>query len=251
MSNSIYSILAAIIVSFVSFTGIFILVDKIAKSKSVVTALISFAAGTLIGDVFLHLLPEQIEVNGFGNDITFGIFAGIIIMIIVEAYFHCSHDSAKEVEEHHSHNHSLAKLNIFGDAIHNFLDGIAIAASFLVNVEAGIATTLAVALHEIPQEIADVSVLAYSGWSKTKIMLVNFITALTSVLGVIFVLLLSNSVESIEKYLISFAIGQFIYISMADLLPEIHKKSNVKKYFIEISMFTLGIVLMYLLTLVE
>lgn len=250
-------IIASIAVSLISFIGIIILVDKVYKSFFI-TSLISFAAGTLIGDVFIHMLPDHIENYGYDMSTIAGIIIGIIIMLVVEAYLHCSHDSEQEIEvianenthSHKGHSH-LGKLNTFGDAIHNLLDGLAIGASFLISPEVGIATTIAVILHEIPQELADVSVMAYSGWSKSKILLVNSITALTSIIGVVLVFILRSLDSSIEKFLIPLAIGQFIYIALADLLPVIHKKAGVKKYVIEITAFIVGVAIMFALTLFE
>lgn len=176
-------------------------------------------------------------------------------MLLVEAYLHCSHDSEEEIEkanDHSTHSHvHLGELNTLGDALHNYLDGVALASSFLISPEIGIATTVAIILHEIPQEFADVSVLVYAGWSKAKILVINFLTALTSLLGVFTVYILSSINSELEMYLIPIAIGQFIYIALADLLPVIHKKAGVKKYIIEITTFLIGIGLMYLLTLAE
>lgn len=248
----LYSILATLLVSSVSFVGIFVLLNRIREKSYIITAFISFAAGSLLGDVFFHLLPEQIisEEPFLTNETILGILFGIILMLIVEAYFHCSHDSSDEIEHKHNHSH-LAKLNLIGDGLHNFLDGLAIASSFLVSPEVGIATTIAVIFHEIPQELADVSVLSYSGWSRVKILLSNFATALTSVAGVLVVFLINGFVENAERVLVPIAIGQFIYIALADLIPEIHKKSGVKKYILEISAFIIGIGIMYLLTFAE
>jgi len=250
-------LVASVLVSLVSFVGIIVFVDKIYKSVFI-TALISFAAGTLIGDVLLHLLPDHIEAYGYTNSTVLGIVIGILIMLIVEAYLHCSHDSEHEmevIEAENTHNHKghshLGNLNTIGDAIHNYLDGLAIAASFLISPEIGIATTIAVILHEIPQELADVSILAFSGWSKKKILLLNFFTALTSIAGVLTVFLLKSFDASIERLLIPVAIGQFIYIALADLLPVIHKKAGVKKYVTEIIAFIVGILIMFVLTLAE
>lgn len=253
----ILPIFATGLVSLVSFVGIIILVDKIYKSIFI-TALISFAAGSLIGDVFFHLLPEHIESYEYTNETVVGILVGIVLMLLVEAYLHCSHDSSHEIEvieKEHTDNHKghshLGKLNIIGDAIHNYLDGIAIAVSFMISPEVGFATTFAVILHEIPQELADVSVLAFSGWSKKRILIVNFLTALTAIAGVFTVFVLQSIDSTIERYLIPVAIGQFIYIALADLLPVIHKKAGVKKYIAEISAFIIGILIMYALTLLE
>lgn len=248
----INSILATLAISLVSFISILVLLKKINSQSLIITALVSFAAGSLIGDVFFHLLPEEIEHSGgYDLGLGFGITIGILIMLLVEAYLHCSHDSDEEFENHKKGNHRLAILNIIGDAIHNFLDGIAIAVSFLVSPAAGVASTIGIIMHEIPQELADASVLLYSGWKRSKILLFNFLTALTAVLGAISVFVLSSFIENIEIFLGPIAIGQFLYIALADLVPVIHKKNGWKKYFIEILMFVAGIGVMYLLTLVE
>ncbi len=247
MENFLYAVGAAVFVSSVSFIGIVILLKRL-STNSFITALISFAAGGLIGDVFLHLFPEHIENYGYDVNTVAFLFVGIILMLVIEAYFHCSHDSKAQLE---GDKIILAKMNIIGDALHNFLDGVAIGASFLINPVVGLTSTIAIMLHEIPQELADTSVLLYSGMRRRKILLVNFATGLTSVLGVFFVFLLGILVEGISRYLVPIAIGQFIYISLADLLPEIHKKSNVKKYLIEVSMFIFGIAIMYSLTFFE
>jgi len=248
----LYPILAAVFVSSISFIGIFLLIKQITSSSPLITALISFAAGSLIGDAFLHLLAEHIEAFGYTEVTVFGIFFGVVAMLLIEAYFHCSHDSAHEVEEaEHNHKHALAHINIIGDGLHNLLDGIAIAAAFLIDVKAGIATTIAITLHEIPQEIADAAILSYSGWKRKRILIVNFITALTAVVGVIIALLLNEVIENADKFFIPIVVGQFIYIALADLVPEIHKKAGVKKYFVEILAFVAGLGVMYALTLLE
>lgn len=250
-SELLFSILATLFVSGVSLVSILILLTKLSTKNTLVTALVSFAAGSLIGDVFFHLLPEKLETGGYSNELAFGIIIGIIIMLLVEAYLHCSHDSSDELAQHHKENTQLAILNILGDAIHNFLDGIAIGISFLVNPATGIASTIAIIMHEIPQELADTSILIYSGWRRKKIVIINFLIALTAVSGAVSVFLLNNIFENIETFLVPVAIGQFLYIALADLLPVIHKKSGWKKYLIEISMFSFGILVMFLLTLLE
>lgn len=251
MNELLLGLGAAFIVSCISFIGVILLVTRIKGKELLITTLISFAAGSLIGDVLWHLLPEGIELNGFNDSFIINIFSGILVMIIVEAYFHCSHDSQEEIDEHKEHAH-LAHVNIFGDLIHNFLDGLAIGVAFLADpVTVGLPTLIAVILHEIPQELADVSILVYAGWERAKILLVNFLTGLTSVVGVLIVFILNESFEHLEAVLIPVAIGQFIYIALADLLPEIHKKKTVNSYIIKVGFFIAGFMIMYLLTFLE
>lgn len=245
----IYSLSAAIIVSLISLVGILILIKKINPRSFIINVLISFAAGAIIGDAFIHLLPEYIELYGYSETLTFYIFFGIVFMFCVEAYFHSrhKHDSSSTDDR----RPFLARLNLIGDGFHNFLDGMAIGASFLISPEVGVITTLAIVLHEIPQELADTSILLYSGWRRRKIIIANLLTALTSVLGVIFVFIAVNLTESAEQILIPFAIGQFLYISLATLVPEIHRSVSLKKYSIALGAFVFGIIVMYSLLLIE
>ncbi|MFS8130445.1 MAG: ZIP family metal transporter [Candidatus Dojkabacteria bacterium] len=247
----VYSLIATFIVSLISFVGILLFFRKTNSKSSFITSLIAFAAGALLGDAFLHLIGKAIEVNGYSIGIMVYVFAGILLMLVIEAYFHCSHDATEENKHNHATNKVLGNLNTFGNAIHNFLDGIAIAASFLVSPVAGVASTIAIIFHEIPQEFADVGILLYSGWSKKKVLVLNFLTALTAVLGAIFTIILSSYIQGAQKFLIPLAAGQFIYIALADLLPEIHEKAGVKKYVLEIGMFCVGFILMYVLLFLE
>ena len=243
----LYSILATLFISTISLVGVILFIRKINTRTIVTTALISFAAGSLLGDAFIHLIGEHVENFGYTTSMVVSIFFGILFMLIFEAYFHCSHDSEDELE----HKHILAKTNLIGDGVHNFLDGVAIASSFLVSPAVGIASTIAIIFHEIPQELADTGILIHAGWKKRKILVANFLTALTAILGVIVVFALSQVVEGAEQFLIPFAAGQFIYVALSDLVPEIHRRKGVTKYIIEISAFVVGFLIMYLLTFLE
>ncbi len=249
----IYSLIATLIVSSISFLGLLVLLKNIKSGDKIITAIVAFAAGSLLADALIHLLGEHIEQFGYENQTTLLIFTGVILMLLIEAYFHCSHDSREEIDHPHEHKNKsvLVRVNLIGDAFHNFLDGLAIAASFAVAPATGIATTIAVSLHEIPQELADAGVLKYAGLRRRKILIVNVLTALTAVLGAIIGVAISSVTENSEKYLVPLVVGQFIYIALADLLPEIHKKSGIFKYALEITAFCLGIGAMYLLLLVE
>ena len=246
MEALLYSLLGAIIVSLISFIGILILLTRITQKSYIINILISFAAGALIGDAFLHLFPEYIEIYGYTNYLTLFLFAGIILMLTIESYFHSKHSHSNESVD--DRRPLMAKLNLISDGFHNFLDGIAIGASFLISPMVGAVTVFAIILHEIPQELADTSILLYSGWRKKKILLANFLTALTSVAGVLFVFLAVSLIETAEQILIPLAIGQFLYISLATLVPEIHRKVGFRKYIFSLSAFCLGILIMFLLT---
>ena len=152
----------------------------------------------------------------------------------------------------HCHNHgdcevhTFSYMSLIGDGIHNFIDGLIIAASFIVSIPLGFLTSLAVIAHEIPQEISDFSILIYGGFSKKKALFFNFLSALTAVLGVLVGFVLSSSVENFVMYLLPIAAGGFIYIGASDLVPELHKEKDLKKSILSFGFFILGIVIMYL-----
>jgi zinc and cadmium transporter len=147
-------------------------------------------------------------------------------------------------------------MNLVGDGVHNLLDGIIIATSYIASVPAGIATTIAVVLHEVPQEIGDFGVLVYSGFSKWKALLFNFFSALLAVIGAIIGLAIGTHSETFVSIILPFAAGGFIYIAASDLIPEMHKECGIKQKFwknsiVHISAMILGIALMYVLILLE
>lgn len=150
-----------------------------------------------------------------------------------------------------NHKHPVAIMNLIGDGVHNLMDGIIIGASYLASIPVGIATTIAVLLHEIPQEIADFGVLIHGGFTKKKALFFNFLFALTSVVGVIITLIIGSRVMDITHFLIPFTAGGFIYIASSDLIPEMHKETTLKKSVIQLLFFTLGILVMLALTLLE
>jgi zinc and cadmium transporter len=141
-------------------------------------------------------------------------------------------------------------MNLFGDAVHNFIDGLIIAASFVINIPLGIATSLAVALHEIPQEIGDFGVLVYGGFKKTKALFWNFLSALTAIFGGLFGYYLSSWITGTTAFLLPFAAGGFIYIAASDLIPEIKKETDIKKSLMAFGMFIVGIAIMFAVKLI-
>ena len=228
--------------------GIFTISMKAAMLKKFMIYMISFSAGAMLGDAFIHLLPEIVEEKGFGLDISIYLLSGIAFLFIIEKIIHwrhCHHPTTAD------HPHPFAWMNIFGDVIHNFIDGLIIAAAYLVSIPVGLATTLAVVLHEIPQEIGDFGVLLHGGFSKKKALILNFLTALTAVLGAVIALALSSYTEGITTFLIPFASGAFIYIAAADLIPELHKETKSSKSLMQFAWFVLGVLLMVALVKFE
>tara|TARA_Y100000310_G_C20630848_1_gene788590 strand:- start:981 stop:1736 length:756 start_codon:yes stop_codon:yes gene_type:complete len=244
----IYSIISVLLVSIISIIGVVFFSVRIKTLKKVMIYMVSFSAGALFGDVFIHLLPEIAEEVGFGLNISIYVLVGIIFSFIVEKIIHWRHCHHPHDEEH---NHTLATMNIFGDFVHNFIDGIIIGVSYLVSIPVGIATTVAVVLHEIPQEIGEFGVLIHSGYTRKKALFFNFIVSLSAVIGVIASLILNNSMEGVTTFMIPFAAGSFIYIAGSDLIPELHKEVELKKSIYQLISFVLGIGIMILLLLLE
>lgn len=244
-----YAILSVIFVSLLSLVGILtISLNKRFLDKALIY-MISFAAGALLGDAFIHLLPEIIEEVGFGLNISLYVLFGIVSMFTIEKFLHWHH--CHQVSDPHKNIQPYVVMNLIGDGVHNIIDGLIIGASYLVSIPIGIATTIAVVLHEIPQEIGDFSVLIHGGFSRSKALTLNFLTALTAVLGAIVSFVAASSIEGATTCLIPLAAGQFIYIAVADLIPELHKETDWKKSLIQLTLFVFGVAVMAALLLLE
>jgi len=231
-------------VSLVSLVGIFFLSLKEENLKKSVGIFLSLAIGALLGDAFIHLIPETLE--KFSNKTLAGllIIIGIIIFLIIEKFLHWHHH---ENDSELNHIHPAGKLILFTDGFHNLIDGIIIGVSFLVSIPIGIATTLAVVLHEIPQEVGDFAVLIHSGYSKKRALLLNFLSALTAVIGVIIAFVFGSVAETFTLWILPIAAGGFIYIALADLIPELQKTTKIKYSVIQITTLLFGIFIMFLL----
>ena len=250
LSNiALYSLISVLLISLISLIGIFFLSINLKKIKNMIILLISFAAGALLGDAFIHLIPELAE-SGLSLSLSVYILVGIIIFFSLEKALHWQHCHTTITEQNHVH--PFAYINLVGDALHNFIDGIIITASYLISLPLGIATTLAVLFHEIPQELGDLSILLHAGFTRTKALAWNLISALTAVLGAIFTIYLTSLAANLEIYLTAIAAGGFIYLATADLIPEIHKHSEkLSQAFLQLLAFLTGIAIMALLLLLE
>lgn len=222
------------------FFGAFFLFFKRETLNQIVVFLVALSAGALMGGAFLHLLPEAVEM--IPADTAFKTFLiAFVSFFLIEKLLHWRHC--------HKGNctiHSFGYMNLIGDGIHNFIDGLVIASTFMVDIQLGITTTLAVAIHEIPQEIGDYGVLVHSGFKKTTALLLNFLIALIVVVGGIVGYFFFSHVDTILPYLLPFAAGGFVYISASDLMPEMKKETNLKKSAFSLTIFILGILLMLL-----
>jgi len=221
-----YQILVASLIGGVlSLAGGLILLWREKFAKRVSLYLISFAAGSLLGAAFLDIIPESTE--AIGNSTFVYVLVGIVMIFVFEKflgwYHYHDHDHDRETFEHTF----SAQTVLFGDTLHNFIDGIAIALAFFVSTEVGIATTFAVFLHEIPQEIGDFGVLIRRGYSKSKIIFYNLITALAAVVGALSTYFLLPFLPGMFMFFaLAVAAGVFIYISTSDLIPELRVKSD-------------------------
>lgn len=248
MTTYIYAFIGVITVSLVSFVGAFFLSLKDATLKKYTHLFISLAVGALLGDAFIHIIPEMFETLPNTTLASILLIFGILIFFIVEKFLHWHHH---EDDTNENHTKPFGKLILFTDGIHNFIDGIIIGVSFLVSTHVGVATTIAVILHEIPQEIGDFVVLIHSGFTKKQALWLNFISALASVLGVIIVFIFGNFVENSIMWILPIAAGGFIYIAVADLIPELHKTKKVNHSILQIFAVMVGVFLMWLLLFLE
>ena len=236
-------LLSSFAISLIAFVGIVSLAVRDELLDKIVLLLVGFSAGALMGGAFLHLLPEAIEGSESLNVFILVLF-GFSAFFVLEKFLywrHC-HDGKCNV-------HTFSYMILIGDAVHNFTDGLILAASFLTSFELGITTFVAVALHEVPQEIGDFGVLVYGGFDKAKALALNFLSALTVILGGVVGYFVSGAVEGFAPALLPFTAGGFIYIAASGLIPEIKHETNAKKSFAALAMFALGIALMYSLKL--
>ena len=238
-------IAATVAVSLISLVGVAFLSLGKKTTDRLLFYLVSFSTGTLLGAAFFDLLPEAIEA-GQAVSVLEVAFIGVLIGFVVETLIHWHHHNAAGEKEHH-HPHPLGTLTLVGDGMHNFFDGVAIAAAFLVDVPLGITTTMAIALHEIPQEIGDFGLLLYSGYSKARALLFNLFSAVTAVAGGVLFFFFSGAVEHFASYALAFTAGMFIYIAAADLLPELHKEKRAKSSAIQLVLMALGALLIWLI----
>lgn len=243
----LYTLISVFIVSLISLIGIFTLSFDRDKLYKYLIYFVSLSAGTLMGDAFIHLIPDAYE-NGDGAWPSLYILAGIFVFFLLEKTLHWRHCHAEPCE---NHPHPFSYVILTGDVLHNFIDGMVIAASFIVSVPIGIATTAAVIFHEIPQEIGDFASLIYGGFSRKKALILNFLTALSAVFGAILILSFNLKVDGIEKILVPFAAGGFIYIAGTDLIPELHKHNEAKNGVWQVLAFIVGIGLMLGMLLFE
>lgn len=242
MTSEFISVIGAtVLISSGSLIGVATLAMNQKFLSKILLSLVSLSAGTMIAAAFLHLLPESIEVLGehLPLQLTLASFIGFFLLERFLHWRHC-HD------EEHLTKHTVGTLNLLGDALHNFLDGVLIAASFASGTGLGFIATMAIALHEIPQEIGDFAVLIHSGFTRRQALFYNVLVSMTCVLGGILGYIASHTVTPFANYLVPVAAGAFIYISAADLIPDLKHTSSPKKIASIVATFLLGVLVMIL-----
>ncbi len=249
----IYILLATTIITSLSLTGIFLLVMLKKHIHKGMLTLVALSAGAMLGNAFLHLLPEAIEMTEGGPIDLFTVMllvvAAFVASFLFEQFFswhHCHDSGSCELGEQ-----PFAHLVLYSDGLHNFIDGLVIAAAFMASPALGISTAIAIALHEVPQELGDYAVLVHGGFSKIRAAVYNGIAASTVILGGVVGYYLVDSVEWAEPVLLPIAAGGFLYIAAADLLPELKHNERKKTIPLHILVFFTGLAIMIVAAMME
>lgn len=239
----IYAICSTLFISLGSFAGVLTLSIKHEQLQHWLLSLVAVSAGTLLGAAMFHLLPEAAE--GMDPQLLFGLVTiSFVLFFFVEKVLHWRHCHEEDCELH-----SLGWMNLLGDSLHNFIDGLVIGAAYATSVPLGVITSIAVVSHEIPQEIGDFGVLLHAGWPIKKALLANFLVAVTSVIGAIIGFYLAAQSTVFALYLMPIAAGGFIYIAASDLIPELRKEKSGHGSIRSALLFVLGLLFMLTLTL--
>ncbi|OGS99998.1 MAG: ZIP zinc transporter [Gallionellales bacterium RIFCSPLOWO2_12_FULL_59_22] len=207
-----------------------------------VGSLVSYAIGALLGAVFLDILPEAMETGSSAAAVSGTVLAGILLFFTLEKLLlwrHCHH-SGCEVHECNEHGRSGTMIMI-GDTFHNFVDGVIIAAAFLADTQLGIVTALAVIAHEIPQEVGDFLILMHSGYSKAQALRVNLLSSLAMLVGGVLAYFALQSVQSVVPVLLALAASNMIYVAVADLIPGLHKRTQLRDTVQQVALIALGV----------
>ncbi len=243
-----YSLASVVVVSLISLVGIAAIAMDEKRLNRLLTFLVSFAVGGLFGDAFIHILPDAYEHVSSSYVVSFGVLGGILIFFVLEKFIYWRHCHAGVCD---LHDKPVIWVNLIGDGLHNFIDGIVIGASYCVSIPIGLTTTLAVVLHEIPQEIGDYAILVSGGLSRLKALFLNFLCACVAILGTILALWLGPSIKDFPYLMLPLTAGGFIYLAGSDLIPELHKEVDVGRSLLQLVSVILGIAVMALLLLLD
>ncbi len=229
--------LSTVLIVLIALVGNLI-IRKIGHSHEIIMRLVGFSSGSLLGGVFFHLLPEMVaeKIQNF----SFGlVLLTILTYLLIERFLFWRH-SHDDIDHFHGQSKSIGYINLLGDTVHNFIDGLVIFGAYSIDFNFGLVTTLAVALHEIPQEISDMGVLLFSGFKFKKAILYNVFAASSVVLGAVCGGLLFSRFESLLLYLLPVAVGGFLYIAVSDMLPILREEKNKKEFLLNFFFLVLG-----------
>jgi len=242
-------ILATVVVSLFSLSGIFALSLREKTLHSILYFLVAFSGGTILGASLFDLLPEAVEL--VDESVVFVYIAvGFVAFFVLERFIywyhgHGHHDDIDHMDDERVSTRGFAYLNIIGDGIHNFIDGMIIAASFTAGTHVGIATTIAVIFHELPQEIGDYAILIYAGFDRTRALVANFMASLSVVLGGVFAVFFLETVDALSGFLVAFSAGAFLYLAASELVPELQKERDFVKSVVQFAVFVLGLAVIW------
>lgn len=236
-------LVATLSISIIAAVGSVLLFMQRAQLQRILYALVSLSAGTLLGAAFFHLLPESLE-DGPVESTLITVVVAFVSFYLIEKFVLWHHCHEADCEHDRK---SLGHMNLLGDSIHNFLDGLIIAAAFIADPALGVVTTIAVASHELPQEIGDFGVLLHAGWKYQRALVANVLVALTVVAGGIVGFFLSEASEELAHMMMPFAAGAFLYVAASDLIPETRRHNRSHRSWIGLTIFFVGLLLMYLL----
>lgn len=252
MSAWTATLLSVVVVSLVSLIGLATLALDIRRTRRLATLLVSFAVGALLGDAFIHLIPEAFAGESGTLRPSLLVLAGMMLFFLVEKLLRHRHGALHHPDDVEQRRPELATINIVGDAIHNFIDGMMIAASYLASPTLGISTTIAVLLHEVPQEFGDFGILVHSGMGVRRAALVNLGSASLAVAGAVIALVAGTLVGStVVELLLPVTAGGFVYIAAADLIPELQRDRSARGLVVQAGLILLGICVMSLLSVTE
>ncbi len=243
MTTLQWIILSGLLMSAIALVGIVTLLLRPATLDRLLLPLVALAAGSLIGGAFFHLIPEAVEATGSVLGVGIAVTGGFLSVFVLEQFLHWHRCRRGEGD----HSHPVTWLILIGDGLHNFLDGLAIASAFLLDVRLGITSWLAAAAHEIPQELGDFGVLVHGGWSKRRALLFNALSGLAFLAGGLLTYGLSDRID--VTWLIPFAAGNFIYMGATDLVPEVNKEQSLGRGVLHLLAFVAGLGAMLLVRL--
>lgn len=202
--------------------------------------MVSFAAGALLGAAFLALLPHALEGGADPHKLNAAVFVGLLLFFVLEKMVLWRHAHGDGAVDTGAHRESAGALILVGDGIHNFVDGVLIASAFMVDFHLGVVTSLAVAAHEIPQELGDFAILLHSGFSPKRALLYNLVSSLMTVIGGIAGYFALHTVQSAVPYVLALAAASFIYIAVADLIPHLHRRTDVRASLHQLALLVAG-----------